>query len=92
MLIGAIETGDLVHLDLRRGRIDLLDKPKSLGGAAPRRVRMGARAVRRRPVLAQRIRTLAERRREIPPSIRALLDTLSSTTEGCVPVGMLEER
>ena len=91
-LIGAIETGDLVYVDLRRGRIDLLDKEKSLGGASPRRVPMGARQVRRRPVLAQRVQLLAERRREIPPSIRALLDTLSSTVEGCVPIGMLQER
>ncbi len=89
-LIGAIETGDLVYLDFRRGRIDLLDKVRSLGGPAPRRVRLGVREIRRRPLLAQRIRTLAERRLEIPPSIRALLDTLSSTMEGCVPAGMLD--
>ncbi len=89
-LVGAIETGDLLYLDFRRGRIDLLDKARSLVGAAPRGVRMGARQIRRRPVLAQRIERLNERRREIPPSIRALLDNLSCTMEGCVPAGMLD--
>lgn len=81
-----------MYLDFRRGHIDLLDKARALGGPAPRRVRLGVRQIRRRPVLAQRIRTLADRRREIPPSIRALLDNLSSTMEGCISVGMLEIR
>jgi dihydroxyacid dehydratase/phosphogluconate dehydratase len=89
-LIGAIATGDAIYLDFHRGRIDLLDKARSLGGPAPRRARLGAREIRTRPVLAERVRALAERRREIPPSIRALLDGLSSSMEGCVPIGMLD--
>ena len=35
-LIGAITTGDAIYLDFRRGRIDLLDRARSLAGAAPR--------------------------------------------------------
>ncbi len=86
-LVGAIETGDLVYLDFRRGRIDLLDRAKSLGAAAPRAACRARHPPPPHPGPAHRG---AERALTRDPSIRALLDTLSSTTEGCVPVGMLK--
>jgi hypothetical protein len=89
-LIGAIRTGDLVYMDMKAGRIDVLDAAASWqadGTLAP--VALGPAALRARPELAERITWLRARRLDIPATVRLLLDATTTCREGVTPIGLL---
>ena len=89
-LIGAIRTGDLVSMDMRAGRIDVLDAAASWrpdGTLEP--VALAPEVLRARPELAERIAWLRERRLDIPATVRLLLDATTTCMEGVTPVGLL---
>jgi dihydroxyacid dehydratase/phosphogluconate dehydratase len=86
--IGALRTGDLVFMDTRARRIDVLDAEASLAGAEFRVVPLAGEALRSRPELATRVAWLQERRRNIPATIRILLDGTLTCREGVVPSGL----
>ena len=88
-LIGALRTGDLVFMDTRQGRIDVLDPARSLppdGAVTP--VALEPAFLGSRPELAERIAWLQERRLNIPSTIRLLLDATTTCMEGVTPVGL----
>src|SRR6187397_136443 len=75
-LIGALRTGDLVYMDCGGRRIDVLDAERSWtagGGFAP--VALDPAALAARPEQAERIAWLRERRRNIPATVRLMLDS-----------------
>ena len=91
--ICGIITGDLIYLDFGEGRIELLDKVKTLSNVRKRTVaRMIKRDIVKRPIINSRLTALAQRREEIPYSIRSLLDSIEPATEGCVPKGLKPSR
>lgn len=89
-LIGALRTGDLVYMDTRHRRIDVLDALRSWtpdGRFEP--VGLDPEALGARPELAERIAWLRERRLNIPATVRLMLDSTTSCMEGVTPVGLL---
>jgi dihydroxyacid dehydratase/phosphogluconate dehydratase len=89
-LIGAIRTGDLVYMDTRHRRIDVLDATRSWsadGRFDP--VTFDPAALGARPELAERISWLRERRLNIPATVRLMLDATTSCMEGVTPVGLV---
>jgi dihydroxyacid dehydratase/phosphogluconate dehydratase len=86
--IGALKTGDLVYMDTLARRIDVLDAHASWtsAGFAPRG--MESAALLARPERAERIAWMKERRRQIPATIRLLLDATTTCREGVTPVGL----
>jgi dihydroxy-acid dehydratase len=88
-LIGALRTGDLVFMDTRQGRIDVLDPQRSWradGRLEP--VALDPSALASRPELAERIAWLRARRLNIPSTVRLLLDATTTCMEGVTPVGL----
>jgi dihydroxyacid dehydratase/phosphogluconate dehydratase len=75
--IGALRTGDLVYLDLGAGKLDLIS-----GVRNGRPVRMTKKDLARRKVSRDRRKTLNENRTAIVPSVRPLLDIVTTATEG----------
>lgn len=91
--ICGIITGDLIYLDFGEGRIELLDKVRTLSNVRKRTLaRMIKRDIVKRPIINSRLTALAQRREEIPYSIRSLLDSLEPAVEGCVPKGLKPSR
>jgi dihydroxyacid dehydratase/phosphogluconate dehydratase len=89
-LIGALRTGDLVYMDTRHRRIDVLDAAGSWDAAgvfAP--LALDPVALGARPEHAERIAWLQERRLNIPATVRLLLDATTTCMEGVTPVGLL---
>jgi hypothetical protein len=89
-LIGAIRTGDLVYMDTRHRRIDVLDATRSWsadGRFDP--VTFDPAALGARPELAERIAWLRERRLNIPATVRLMLDATTSCMEGVTPIGLV---
>ena len=86
--IGALRTGDLVYMDTRARRIDVLDAERSFrdGGFEP--VALGRGALLGRPEMQERIAWMKKRRADIPASIRLLLDGTTTCMEGVTPVGL----
>jgi dihydroxyacid dehydratase/phosphogluconate dehydratase len=88
-LIGALRTGDLVFMDTKAGRIDVLDEARSwtaAGGLEP--VALDPAALAARPELAERIAWMRERRLNIPATVRLMLDATTTCMEGVTPVGL----
>jgi dihydroxyacid dehydratase/phosphogluconate dehydratase len=88
-LIGALRTGDLVFMDTRQGRIDVLDPQRSWppdGRLEP--VALDPAALGARPEQVERIAWLRERRLNIPSTVRLMLDATTTCMEGVTPVGL----
>jgi dihydroxyacid dehydratase/phosphogluconate dehydratase len=91
--ICGIITGDLIYLDFGEGRIELLDKVKTLSNVRKRTVaRMIKRDIVKRPIINSRLTALAQRREEIPYSLRSIFDSIEPAPEGCVPKGLKPSR
>jgi dihydroxyacid dehydratase/phosphogluconate dehydratase len=86
--IGALRTGDLVYMDTRARRIDVLDPERSFRGDAFEPVALDAAALLSRPELAERRAWMERRRADIPASIRLLLDSTTTCMEGVTPLGL----
>ncbi|MDO8137188.1 MAG: dihydroxy-acid dehydratase [Candidatus Brocadiales bacterium] len=89
--IAAIITGDLVFIDLERGRINLLDKKKlHQGDKIPA---LSREEVLKRPIIKKRMNQIVRSRDILPPPVRIFLEGLSSSREGVIPqeLGFREE-
>lgn len=87
--IGAVLTGDLVYMDMERGRIDVLDAAASWrvdGTLVP--VPLSREQLLARPEHAVRVARMRQRRRQIPATIRLLLDATTTCMEGVTPAGL----
>lgn len=88
-LIGVLRTGDLVFMDTKARRIDVLDARRSWsadGRFEP--VTLDPAALGSRPEQAGRIAWLQERRMNIPSTVRLMLDATTTCMEGVTPVGL----
>jgi dihydroxyacid dehydratase/phosphogluconate dehydratase len=86
--IGAVRTGDLVYMDMGAGRIDVLDAARSWRGDTLDPVPLGREELLARPERAERVAWMQERRRQIPATIRLLLDGTTTCREGVTPAGL----
>jgi dihydroxyacid dehydratase/phosphogluconate dehydratase len=86
--IGAVRTGDLVYMDTGAGRIDVLDPARCWRGDALDPVPLGREELLARPERAERVAWMHERRRQIPATIRLLLDATTTCREGVTPAGL----
>jgi hypothetical protein len=75
-------------MDTSARRIDVLDAERSWsnGGFEPRPLPRAELAAR--PELAERVARLAERRLDIPATIRLLLDATTTCMDGVTPTGL----
>ena len=76
-------------MDCGDRRIDVLDAERSWtagGGFAP--VALDPAALAARPEQAERIAWLRERRRNIPATVRLMLDSTTTCMEGVTPMGL----
>lgn len=80
--IGALKTGDLIHVDFSRGRMNILGDP---GRDGKRPAPMSGQQLRERPELARNRRKLENRAQAMPLSVRGMLADLLPATEGCGP-------
>ena len=79
--LAGIRTGDWIYLNLRKGEFQIVTSAR---GPAGFRV-VSEREIARRSDRSRRIHEL-ERRRHFMPSIRSVLDNVSSATEGVSPL------
>jgi dihydroxy-acid dehydratase len=86
--IGALRTGDVVYLDTAAGRIDVLDPARCWREGVLQLVPLEREALRARPEAAERKAWLERRRRDIPATIRLILDATTTCMEGVTPVGL----
>ena len=86
--IGALRTGDIVYMDSAAGRIDVLDPARCWRDGLLTVVPLDRSALRARPEVAERKAWLERRRREIPATIRLLLDATTTCREGVTPAGL----
>jgi dihydroxyacid dehydratase/phosphogluconate dehydratase len=86
--IGALRTGDLVFLDTAARRIDALDPEASWRGAVFEPRPLPRQELLARPEPAERRAWLEARRRDIPATVRLLLDATTTCREGVTPVGL----
>jgi dihydroxyacid dehydratase/phosphogluconate dehydratase len=86
--IASIRTGDLVYMETAERRIDVLDPVASFSDGRFRPVALTRETLDTRPERAERVAWLRERRRQIPATIRLLLDSTTSCSEGVTPVGL----
>jgi dihydroxyacid dehydratase/phosphogluconate dehydratase len=86
--IGAVRTGDLVYMDMEARRIDVLDAARSWQAGELRPVALPREELLARPELGERIAWMRERRRQIPGTIRLLLDATTTCMEGAGPAGL----
>lgn len=86
--IGALRTGDIVHMDTVAGRIDVLDPARCWKNGALDLVPLDPPALRARPEVRERKAWLERRRSEIPATIRLLLDATTTCREGVTPAGL----
>jgi dihydroxyacid dehydratase/phosphogluconate dehydratase len=86
--IGALRSGDVVYLDTTERRIDALDADASFRDGGFRPVSLSRELLLARPEAAERLAALRERRRNIPATIRLLLDATTSCEEGITPAGL----
>jgi dihydroxyacid dehydratase/phosphogluconate dehydratase len=86
--IGALLTGDIVYMDTAAGRIDVLDPARCWKDGALALVPLDPYALRARPEVPERKAWLERRRREIPATIRLLLDATTTCREGVTPIGL----
>ena len=86
--IGALRTGDIVYMDTVAGRIDVLDPARCWANGALRIEPLEREALRARPEVAERKAWLERRRRDIPATIRLLLDATTTCRDGVTPLGL----
>jgi dihydroxyacid dehydratase/phosphogluconate dehydratase len=86
--IGALRTGDIVYLDTAAGRIDVLDPDQCWRDGLLTIVPLDRSMLRARPEVAERRSWLDRRRRDIPATIRMILDATTTCMEGVTPVGL----
>lgn len=86
--IGALRTGDLVYMDTSARRIDVLDKARSFPNGSFEPVGLELRELGSRPEVAERLAWMRRRRRDIPATIRLLLDGTTTCREGITPQGL----
>jgi dihydroxyacid dehydratase/phosphogluconate dehydratase len=86
--IGSLRTGDVVYMDTAAGRIDVLDPARCWQDGALALVPLEGGVLRARPETAERKAWLDRRRRDIPATIRLLLDATTTCREGVTPVGL----
>jgi dihydroxyacid dehydratase/phosphogluconate dehydratase len=86
--IGALRTGDLVYMDTAAGRIDALDPERCWKDGTLDPLPISPEALRARPEVAERKAWMERRRRDIPATIRALLDATTTCREGVTPLGL----
>ncbi|MGE0456157.1 MAG: dihydroxy-acid dehydratase [Vicinamibacteria bacterium] len=87
--IVALRTGDLVYMDTRARRIDVLDAARSLDGLRFAPMPLGHGVLLGRPEVEERIAWLEKRRLDIPPSIRLMLEATTTCQEGVTPRGLV---
>jgi dihydroxyacid dehydratase/phosphogluconate dehydratase len=86
--IGALRSGDVIYLDTTARRIDVLDADASFRDGGFRPVPLSRELLLARPEAAERLAVLRERRRNIPATIRLMLDATTSCREGITPAGL----
>jgi len=86
--IGAIRTGDVLYMDAAARRLDVLDAERSLAAGAFTPMALDRAALLSRPEMAERTAWLRERRRQIPATIRLLLDQTTTCMDGVTPLGL----
>jgi dihydroxy-acid dehydratase len=86
--IGALRTGDLVYIDTVQGRVDVIDPARSWVDGRIVPVAVPQAELVARPELGTRITWLKERRRNIPATVRLMLDATTTCREGVTPVGL----
>jgi dihydroxy-acid dehydratase len=85
--IGALRTGDVLYMDTAARRIDVLDAEASFaGGWQP--VPLAREVLLARPERGERLAWLQKRRRDIPATIRLMLDATLTCQEGIIPAGL----
>ncbi len=80
--LAGVRTGDWVYLNMRKGEIQIVTSAR--GGTGFRVV--SERAVARRSDVPSRVHELERRRQAFLPSIRSILDNVSSAAEGVSPL------
>jgi dihydroxyacid dehydratase/phosphogluconate dehydratase len=86
--IGALRTGDIIYMDTVAGRIDVLDPARCWKDGTLDPVALDRQALLARGEVAERKAWLERRRRDIPATIRLLLDATTTCREGVTPVGL----
>ena len=86
--IGALRTGDVVYMDAAAGRIDVLDPARCWRDGGLSLIPLERSDLRARPEVAERQAWLDRRRRDIPATIRLLLDATTTCMEGVTPAGL----
>jgi dihydroxyacid dehydratase/phosphogluconate dehydratase len=86
--LGALRTGDLLYMDIKARRLDVLDPERSFGPDGFSPVALAGGDLDARPELPERIAWLRARRRQIPASIRLLLDATTPCRDGVTPAGL----
>ena len=80
--LAGVRTGDWIYLNLRKGEFQIVTSAR---GPAGFRV-VSEREIARRSDRSRRIHELERRRQTFMPSIRSVLDNVSSATEGVSPL------
>ena len=82
--LGSVRTGDLVHLNLKKGDFQIVTAVRDTAGFK----RVVERELARRPESKRRIAELKRRRTVFLPSVRAVLNSVSSAVDGVSPLGI----
>ena len=82
--LGSVRTGDLVHLNLKKGDFQIVTAVRDTAGFK----RVVERELARRPESKRRIAELKRRRAGFLPSVRAVLNSVSSAADGVSPLGI----
>jgi dihydroxy-acid dehydratase len=80
--LGSVRTGDWIYLDLARGELQVVRELKRHRGFRP----LSPKDLLNRPDLRKRIHELQRQRMDLLPSIRLLLDHVSSAEAGVSPL------
>ena len=80
--LGSVRTGDWIFLDLSRGDLEVVQELKSHKGFRP----IHSRELLNRPDRRKRIHELQRQRLDLLPSIRLLLDHVSTAEAGVSPL------
>lgn len=86
--IGGLRTGDILFMDTTSGRIDVLDPARCWRDGRLDPVPLDGGALLARPERIERTEWLQARRRNIPATIRLMLDATTTCMEGVTPVGI----
>jgi len=81
-MIGSIRTGDWIYLDLAKGELNVLRPLARFNGYKT----LSTKELRNRPDMKRRIQEIKRLRMDLLPSVRILLDQLSSAEFGVCPL------